>query len=244
MLSDTEKKLYSRQIMMIGEDGQNHLKNSMVIVAGCGGLGSPIVNYLAVAGVGNIRIIDMDNVELSNLNRQILHWHNDIEKDKVQSAGEKLAHINPYINVEIIADKITEDNAEELLGGADVIIDALDNYDTRFLLNRVAVKNNIALIHGAVHGFHGQMTTIIPGKTPCMECIFKKKPPKELFPIIGSTAGVVGTMQANEAIKYLLREDNLYTGRLVVWDGKNGTTEELKVCRNPSCEICGSCNEK
>lgn len=244
MLSDAEKKLYSRQIMMFGEDGQERLKNSKVVVAGCGGLGSPIVNYLAVAGVGHIRIIDMDSVELSNLNRQILHWHNDIGKDKVLSAGEKLEKINPYINVETVAIRITDDNVEELFGDADVIIDALDNYDTRFLLNRVAVEKNIALVHGAVHGFHGQMTTIIPGKTPCIECLFKRKPPKELFSIIGATAGVVGTMQANEAIKYLLGEEKLYTGRLVVWDGKNGTTEELKVCRNPSCEICGSCNEK
>ncbi|MBP2030260.1 adenylyltransferase/sulfurtransferase [Methanohalophilus levihalophilus] len=244
MLSDEEKELYSRQIMMIGEEGQNRLKSSKAVIAGCGGLGSPIVTYLAVAGVGNIRVIDMDSVEISNLNRQILHWHTDIEKDKVRSAGEKLEKINPYITVETIATKITEDNAEELLSDADIIIDALDNYEARFLLNRVAVRNKIALIHGAVHGFHGQMTTIVPGKTPCLECLFKRKPPKELFPIIGASAGVVGTMQANEAIKYLLGEDNLYTGRLVVWDGKNGTTEELKVCRNPSCEICGSCDEK
>ncbi|MDK2892332.1 HesA/MoeB/ThiF family protein [Methanohalophilus sp.] len=244
MLSDAEKKLYSRQIMMIGEEGQERLKKSRAVVAGCGGLGSPIINYLAVAGVGHIRIIDMDSVELSNLNRQILHWHYDMGKKKVCSAGEKLKDINPFITIETIGDRITDDNAKELLGDADVIIDALDNYDTRFLLNRIAVENNIALIHGAVHGIHGQMTTILPGKTPCIQCIFKRKPPKELFPIIGTTAGVVGTMQANEAIKYLLGEEDLYTGRMVVWDGKSGTTEELKISRNPSCEICWSCSEK
>lgn len=239
MLSENEKKLYGRQIMMIGENGQIRLKNSKAVVAGCGGLGSPIVNYLAVAGVGNIRVIDMDIVELSNLNRQILHWHSDIGKEKVRSAWEKVGKINPYIRIETTGEKITEDNAEELLGDADVIIDALDNYDARFLLNRIAVKRNIAFIHGAVHGFHGQVTTVIPGKTPCIACLFSKKPPKEVFPIIGATAGVVGTMQANEAIKYLLGEEDLYTGRLIVWDGKSGTTEELNICRNPSCKVCG-----
>jgi adenylyltransferase/sulfurtransferase len=244
MLDDTEKKLYSRQIMMFGGEGQESLKKASVTVAGCGGLGSPVIYYLAVAGVGKIRIIDMDTVELSNLNRQILHWHTDTGKGKVRSAGEKLARINPYVRVETVGEKITAGNAEGLVGDADVIIDALDNYETRFLLNRIAVIRKIPLIHGAVHGFHGQVTTVIPGKTPCLACLFRRIPPEEVSPVIGVTAGIIGAVQANEALKYLLGEGELYAGRMFVWDGKAGSAEELGVCRNPACEICGGYGEK
>jgi adenylyltransferase/sulfurtransferase len=239
MLTAADKELYSRQIMMIGEDKQEKLKKANVLVAGCGGLGSPVLNYLTVAGIGHIRLADRDTVELSNLNRQILHWHRDIGKAKSQSAKEKLEKLNPHIQVEAINTEINPENAEELVEGTDVIVDALDNYDTRILLNRVAIKKSIPLVHGAVHGFHGQLTTIIPGKTPCIECLIPEKPPHETFPILGCTAGVVGTMQANEVIKYLLGEEGLHTGHIVMWDGKNGTLEKMKICRRPNCPECG-----
>jgi adenylyltransferase/sulfurtransferase len=239
MLTVVDKELYSRQLMMIGEDGQDKLKGATVLVAGCGGLGSPILNYLAVAGIGHIRLIDKDTVERSNLNRQILHWHRDIGKSKSQSAEEKLAELNPNINLEAFNKEINADNADELVQGVDIIVDALDNYDTRVLLNRAAIRQFVPLVHGAVHGFHGQLTTIIPGKTPCIECLIPEKPPKEIFPIIGCTAGIVGAMQANEVIKYLLGREDLHSGHIVMWDGRNGTLDRMKICRRMDCPECG-----
>ncbi|APH38307.1 HesA/MoeB/ThiF family protein [Methanohalophilus halophilus] len=239
MLTAADKELYGRQVMMIGEDGQEKLKGATVLVAGCGGLGSPVLHYLAVAGIGHIRLIDKDTVELSNLNRQILHWHRDIGKAKSQSAEEKLAELNPNIRLEAFNTEINAENVDELIQGADIIVDALDNYETRMLLNRAAIRQSVPLVHGAVHGFHGQLTTVIPGKTPCIECLIPEKPPKEVFPIIGCTAGVVGTMQANEVIKYLLGEEGLHTGHIVMWDGKNGTLEKMRICRRPDCPECG-----
>ena len=239
MLDDTERELYSRQIMMFGEEGQEKLKKATVLVAGCGGLGSPILHYLAVAGIGHIRFVDKDTVEMSNLNRQILHWQRDIGKAKSQSAEEKLAELNPNIELEAFNTEINAENIDELIQGADIIVDALDNYETRMLLNRAAIRQSVPLVHGAVNGFHGQLTTVIPGKTPCIECLIPEKPPKEVFPIIGCTAGVVGTMQANEVIKYLLDEEGLHTGHIVMWDGKNGTLEKMKICRRSDCPECG-----
>ena len=239
MLDATEKELYSRQIMIFGEEGQEKLKSATVLVAGCGGLGSPIMHYLAVAGIGHIRLVDKDTVEQSNLNRQILHWHRDIGKSKSQSAEEKLAELNPNIELEAFNTEISAENIDELIQGADIIVDALDNYETRMLLNRAAIRQSVPLVHGAVNGFHGQLTTVIPGKTPCIECLIPEKPPKEVFPILGCTAGVVGTMQANEVIKYLLDEEGLHTGHIVMWDGKNGTLEKMRICRRPDCPECG-----
>ncbi|HSA38396.1 MAG TPA: HesA/MoeB/ThiF family protein, partial [Methanoregula sp.] len=163
MLSERERERYKRQMMLFGDDGQERLKNAHIFVAGAGGLGSPVSLYLAVAGVGTITIVDMDVVDQSNLNRQILHNDRDIGKKKTVSAAEKLTAINPDITIHAIDIRIDEGNAARLIGNADGIVDAMDNYPIRYLLNDSAIKKEIPLFHGAIRGFYGQATTIIPG---------------------------------------------------------------------------------
>jgi len=240
MLSERERERYKRQILLFGEEGQERLKRAHIFIAGAGGLGSPIAIYLAVAGVGTITIVDMDVVDQSNLNRQILHSDRDVGKKKTVSALEKLREYNADITVNAVDTTITAENIRELVGRADGIVDAMDNYPVRYLLNRVAVEKKIPFFHGAIRGFYGQATTILPGKTPCLECIFPKAPPKEVFPVVGATPGVIGTVQATEVIKYLTGQGSLLEGRLFIWDGLTSTSEEIAVCRNPSCPACGT----
>lgn len=225
--------------MLFGEEGQEKLKESKVFVAGAGGLGSPVSTYLAVAGVGKIIIADFDFVEKSNLNRQFLHHEKDIGRNKIESAKEKLLSLNPEIEVEVIKEKITDENADYVVPTCDLIIDALDNFDTRHVLNRLAVKRKIPLIHGAVSGYRGQVTTIIPGKTPCLCCIFPTSFKKEVFPVLGTTPGVIGTIQANEAIKFITGQGNLLENRLLLWDGLSCSFCDLDVKKTENCPICG-----
>ncbi|AKB81409.1 Dinucleotide-utilizing enzymes involved in molybdopterin and thiamine biosynthesis family 2 [Methanosarcina barkeri 3] len=230
---------YIRQIMLFGEEGQEKLKKATALVVGAGGLGSPISTYLAVAGVGKIVLADFDSVELSNLNRQFLHHEKDVGIEKIKSAEEKLFSLNPEIKVETIREKITDENADSIVPPCDIIIDALDNFDTRHVLNRFAVKRNIPLVHGAVSGYRGQATTIIPGKTPCLCCIFPTSFKKEVFPVLGTTPGVIGAIQANEAIKYLTGQGELLENRLLLWDGLSCSFSELKINKSENCPICG-----
>ena len=225
--------------MLFGNEGQERLFKAHIFIAGAGGLGSPVSLYLAVAGVGTISIADMDTVDLTNLNRQILHSDRDIGKKKAVSAEEKLAAINPDIRINAIDTRIDEGNAARLVGNADGIVDAMDNYPTRYLLNDVAIQKEIPLFHGGIHGFYGQATTIIPKKTPCLKCIFPKAPPREVFPVVGATAGVIGTVQATEVLKYLLQSGDLLAGRLFFWDGLAGRAEEIHAERIPRCPACG-----
>ncbi len=231
---------YIRQIMLFGEDGQEKLRRAKVFVAGAGGLGSPVSTYLAVAGVGKIILADFDSVDLSNLNRQFLHHEKDIGREKIKSAEEKLLSMNPEIKVETIREKITDENAGSIVPPCDLIIDALDNFDTRHVLNRLAVERNIPLIHGAVSGYRGQATTIIPGKTPCLCCIFPSSFKKEVFPVLGTTPGVIGSIQANEAIKYLTGQGKLLENRLLLWDGLSCSFSELNVNKTENCPVCGT----
>jgi adenylyltransferase/sulfurtransferase len=230
--------------MLFGEDGQERLKKANIFIAGAGGLGSPVSIYLAVAGVGTITIIDMDVVEETNLNRQILHYDRDIGRKKTTSAEEKLQELNPDIIINAIDKKIDASNAKKLVGNADGIVDAMDNYPTRYLLNDVAIAKQIPFFHGGIRGFYGQATTIIPGTTPCLKCIFPKAPPKEVFPVIGVTAGIIGTIQSNEVIKYLTGTGDLLANRLFIWDGMQSHAEEIRIEKNPSCEACGGMGKK
>ena len=238
MFSQRELDRYKRQMMLFGEEGQERLKKAHIFIAGAGGLGSPVSIYLAVAGVGTITIVDMDVVDLTNLNRQILHFDRDIGKKKTASAEEKLQALNPDIKINAIDVRIEESNAVKLIGKADGIVDAMDNYPTRYLLNDIAIAKEIPFFHGGIRGFYGQVTTIIPGKTPCLKCIFPKAPPKEVFPVVGVTPGIIGTIQANEVIKYLIGSGELLTNRLFIWDGMQAHAEEICVERNPVCEAC------
>jgi adenylyltransferase/sulfurtransferase len=239
MLSERERDRYRRQILLFGEEGQERLKKARIFIAGAGGLGSPVAIYLAVAGVGTLTVVDSDVVDQTNLNRQVLHSDRDIGEKKILSAQEKLGELNPDITIRAIDAHIDEDNAARLVGRAAGIVDALDNYPARYVLNRVALGKGIPLFHGAIRGMYGQATTIIPGKTPCLACIFPKAPPEEVFPVVGVTPGLIGMVQATEVLKYLLGEGELLAGRLFLWDGFQGQATEVCVERNPSCGTCG-----
>jgi adenylyltransferase/sulfurtransferase len=238
MLTHEETERYQRQILLFGDKGQQALKDSAVLIAGAGGLGSPVAYYLAVAGVGHIRIVDHDRVERSNLNRQILHREQDIGVPKVDSAQEKLEEMNPDIAIDARKTTIDARTIPALLKGVDVIVDAMDNYPTRYILNRAAVHRRIPLMHGAIHGFCGQATTIIPGESACLRCLFPHPPPPERFPVVGVAPGIIGLIQAHEALKYLLGIGTLLENRLLLWDGLSCTIEEIPFARNPGCEDC------
>ncbi|HEJ83908.1 MAG TPA: HesA/MoeB/ThiF family protein, partial [Desulfobacteraceae bacterium] len=236
-----ERKRYDRQIMMeeIGERGQERLKEAKVFVAGAGGLGSPIAIYLAVAGIGHIRMVDHDRVELSNLNRQILHWDDDIGKKKVDSAKEKLSRLNPAVRVEVLNQTIAEDNVLNLVDGFDAIVDAMDNLPTRYILNMVAVEKGIPFFHGAVSGLEGRAMTIIPGKSACLRCLYRGPIPKEKFPVIGVTPAVIASIQATEVIKYIVGMGELLTNTLFIYDGLNMEFHRFAIKQNPECDHCG-----
>ena len=241
MLTENELTRYDRQIMMkgIGKDGQEKLKKARVFVAGAGGLGSPISIYLAVAGVGAIRLADHDTIELSNLNRQILHGDGDLGKRKVDSAIQKLQNMNKDITVEAVAEMITEESASKLVGDCDLIVDATDNLPTRYVLNRAAIEKSIPFFHGAVYGFEGRATTIIPGKTACLWCIYQGRITGGKFPVIGVAPAVIGCLQATEVIKYITGIGELLTDQLLIYDGLNLEFTKLEVKRDPHCQHCG-----
>ncbi len=242
MLTPSERERYDRQIMIgeIGQDGQEKLKQSRVVIAGAGGLGSPIAIYLTAAGIGMIRMIDHDQVALSNLNRQVLHWEEDIGRKKVDSARTKLRNLNREVEIEAIAETITEGNISRLVDGCDVIVDAMDNLPARYLLNRCAIEKNIPFFHGAVNGFEGRVMTILPGETACLRCMYRGPVPEEKFPVIGVTPAVIGSIQATEVIKYLAGIGKLMTNRLLIYDGLKVTFSEFRVNKNPDCDHCGS----
>jgi adenylyltransferase/sulfurtransferase len=239
MITDEEQNRYHRQILMLGEPGQERLKESRVLIAGAGGLGTVVSTYLAAAGVGILRIVDCDVVEQSNFNRQILHWSYDLGRPKTASVAEKLAALNPLIHVEEVSRRIDETNIDEMTETCDLIVDAMDNFPTRYLLNRTALRKGIPFIHGAVRGLFGQATTVLPGKTPCLRCIFPGTPPPEVFPIIGATCGVIGSVEATEAIKLITGRGELLAGRLFIWDGLALSADSLTIERNPACPDCG-----
>ncbi len=242
MLTPNERERYDRQIMIgeIGQKGQEKLKRSRVIIAGAGGLGSSIAIYLTAAGIGMIRMIDHDQVALSNLNRQILHWEEDIGRKKVDSARTKLRNLNSAVEIEAIAETITEGNISHFVDGCDVIVDAMDNLPGRYLLNRCAIEKNIPFSHGAVNGFEGRVMTILPGKTACLRCMYRGPVPQEKFPVIGVAPAVIGSIQATEVIKYLIGIGKLLTNRLLIYDGLKVTFNEFIIHRNPNCDHCGS----
>jgi len=243
MLDPKEKERYARQLRLFGEEGQEKLKGTRAFIAGAGGLGSAISIYMAAAGFGRIRIADSDFVELSNLNRQILHWSSDVGRSKAGSAKETLQGINPEIEVEAIVETIDEESIGSLLQGCDLILDAMDNFATRYLLNRAAMQRRIPLFHGAICGYQGQATTIIPGRTACLRCIFPRAPPAATFPAIGSTCGVIGGIQVTEAIKYVLGSGELLLNRLVLWDGEECSMDEVACQRIPGCKDCSYLEE-
>ncbi len=229
---------YTRQLPIIGRDGQENLHRARVFIAGAGGLGTVISTYLCLAGVGSIIIADSDIVEESNFNRQFLHWTEDLGKRKIDSLEQKLSRMNPEVLIETRTDRIDANTVNDMVRGCNLIIDALDNFSTRYVLNRAALRETIPFIHGAVEGFYGQATTILPRRSPCLRCIFPQSPPARTTPVIGATCGIIGSVQATEAIKYLCGQGELLAGRLLLWDALRTEMNLVDVARNPSCRDC------
>ncbi len=237
---------YARQIMMDGwgEEGQRRLARSTVLVAGAGGLGSPASLYLAAAGVGHLRVCDFDAVDWSNLNRQVLHDPSRIGMGKAASARMTLSELNPDVRVAPLSLKIDETNVAEVVGDADVIIDAMDNFPTRYVLNDCAMRQGIPLVHGSVWGMDGRLTFLHPPRTPCLRCLFPEAPPREVFPVAGPTPGVIGCLQALEALKYLTGVGKLMEGRMLAWDGALMEFQTVSVSRDPLCAACGDTSRR
>jgi molybdopterin/thiamine biosynthesis adenylyltransferase len=240
-LSPRELERYHRQLILPGwgEETQARLRASSVFIAGAGGLGSPVAQYLAAAGVGTLRICDSGKVELSNLNRQLLHSDRDLGKPKVRSAARTVRRVNPQVRVVPLREAIDEDSVEELVGDAQLILDCLDNFPTRQVLNALAVRRGLPMIHAGVTGYSGQITFLHPPATACLACIVPQSPPQEVFPILGATAGLLGCLQALEALKYLSGSGPLLVGRMLFCDGEAMQFQEVAIQKDPHCPVCG-----
>jgi adenylyltransferase/sulfurtransferase len=225
-----------------GEEAQLRLKNATALVAGLGGLGSPVALYLAAAGVGHLRLVDMDDVELSNLSRQVLHWDEDVGKAKVISASQKIRRVNPTTHIEEFDLAIDDENVFELSTNCEVILDATDNFSVRYALNAAAVEQRVPLIHGAVYGYEGRMASVIPGKTACLRCIYPHAhphaPQRAVFPVLGTTPGVIALLQATEAIKSLTGSGVVLKDEMLIYDGETMNFDKVRVSRNRRCDSC------
>jgi molybdopterin-synthase adenylyltransferase len=243
--SEDQFRRYARHIVLaeVGGKGQARLLASRVLVVGAGGLGSPAALYLAAAGVGTLGLCDDDVVDLSNLQRQILHGTKDVGRAKVESGRDAVARVNPDVHVRLHPLRITAANAAETIAGYDVVVDGSDNFDTKFLLNDVAVARGVPLVIGGILRFSGQVMTVLP-RSACYRCVFEEAPPPGLAPacqeagVLGAVAGVVGSLQAVEVVKVLLGCGAPYADRILVWDALPGGFREVAVSRRPGCPAC------
>lgn len=250
-LEPDERERYSRHLLMpeVGEEGQLALRRSRVLMIGAGGLGSPAALYLAAAGVGTLGIIDDDVVDRSNLQRQILHTDDRVGRPKTNSARETLLALNPDVEVNTFAERLTSENAERLLAGYDVVVDGSDNFATRYLVNDVCVRFGIPNVHGSIYRFEGQVSVFWPGRKetpgPCYRCLYPEPPPPELAPscaeagVLGVLPGVVGTLEAVETVKLVLGVGEPLVGKLLHYDALNTTFTIFEVDRDPDCDWCG-----
>ncbi len=242
-LTEEELKRYHRQILFepFGREGQKRLKAAHALVVGLGGLGSPVAMYLCMGGIGKLSIVDTDIVTPSNLNRQPLHWESNIGIKKVDSAKEKLVRMNPRVDIVAINKRITQETVRTILKGVDVAVDCLDNMASRYVLNRACIESQIPLIHGGVYGMVGQLTTILPSKTPCLECIFPKveEADQEPIPVFGPTAGTIASLQALETIKLLSETGTLLAGHLLYFNGEVMKCHLVDVQARDDCPVCG-----
>ncbi|HGY09865.1 MAG TPA: molybdopterin-synthase adenylyltransferase MoeB [Oceanithermus profundus] len=247
MWSREELDRYARHMILpeVGPEGQARLKAASVLVVGAGGLGSPLLMYLAAAGVGRIGIVEDDVVDLSNLQRQVLYGTADVGRPKAEAAAERLAALNPHVRVEAHPHRLTSENALELFGSYDVIVDASDNFPTRYLVNDAAVLTDKPLVYGAIHRFDGQVSVFHHQGGPCYRCLFPKPPKPGSVPscaqagVFGVLPGVVGSLMATEVLKLLLGIGRPLSGRLLLYDGLEAEFRELKVARDPACPVCG-----
>jgi molybdopterin/thiamine biosynthesis adenylyltransferase len=229
---------YERQLIIFGDEGQKKLKDAKVGVVGCGGLGTNVLTALASAGVGHLTIADGDVPAISNLNRQFIYREGQ-ERKKAELMKEWLTSINPDITVEHHTVKVTPENADAILGKSDIIVDCLDNFPARRQINEYAVKSRKTLVHAGVVGYHGQVTVVIPGKTPCLECILKAVEKRPILPSIGAVVSFIGAAEAAEVIKLITGTGEPLIGKLFVADLKTNEFEVLDLIKDPNCKVCG-----
>ena len=245
-LTDAQKQRYSRHLLIpeVGSTGQAKLLSSKVLLIGAGGLGSPAALYLAAAGVGTIGLIDFDVVDLSNLQRQVLHTNDRVGEKKVESARKTINALNPDVTVVGHDDMLVAANVERIIAGYDVVVDGTDTFETRYILNDAAVLAGIPVVHASVFRFEGQLTTFVPYEGPCYRCLYPTPPPPELAPgcsvagVLGVVPGIMGLLQANEVLKILLRIGMTLAGRLLLFDALETEFTELRLRRDPACPVC------
>src|SRR5216683_7196878 len=246
-LAPEQAQRYSRHLLIpeIGERGQLKLLASKVLLIGAGGLGSPAALYLAAAGVGTLGIVDSDVVDATNLQRQILHTTERIGEPKTESARQTLEALNPDVKIVGYQERLTSENIDRILSEYDVVVDGADNFPTRYLLNDASVKWNKPVVHGSIYRFEGQVTVFKPHEGPCYRCLFPTPPPPELAPscaeggVLGVLPGVIGSLQASEALKLALGIGEPLIGRLLLFDALAATFDEVKLRRDPDCPVCG-----
>jgi sulfur-carrier protein adenylyltransferase/sulfurtransferase len=247
-LTPEQRARYSRHLLIpeVGEEGQQRLLDARVLLVGAGGLGSPASLYLAAAGVGTLGIVDADVVDESNLQRQIVHSTERLGEAKVESAKRTIEALNPDVRVVAYQERLTSENVDRILAdGWDVIVDGADNFPTRYLVNDASVWSGIPVVHGSIFRFEGQVTLFQPGVGPCYRCLFPQPPPPELAPscaeggVLGVLPGIIGSIQANEALKLILDRGDSLAGRLLLFDALGTTLDEVTVRRNPDCPVCG-----
>jgi sulfur-carrier protein adenylyltransferase/sulfurtransferase len=247
-LDAPQRARYSRHLLIpeVGEEGQLKLLDSKILLIGAGGLGSPASLYLAAAGVGRLGIVDADVVDESNLQRQIIHSTERLGEPKVESARRTIEALNPDVQVVAYKERLTSENVERILAdGWDVIVDGADNFPTRYLVNDASVWHDIPVVHGSIYRFEGQVTVFKPGAGPCYRCLFPTPPPPELAPscaeggVLGVLPGIIGSLQANEALKLALGIGEPLVGRLLLFDALATEFNEMKLRRDPDCPVCG-----
>lgn len=246
MLSNEQAERYRRNILLagLGPEGQARLLNSGVLLVGAGGLGSPAALYLAAAGVGRIGLLDGDRVEVSNLQRQILHGTPDVGRPKAESGRDRLLNLNPGLRIEAINGRLTDDNAGELIGQYDLVLDCTDNFETRFSLNDTCLSMNRPFVYAGVLAYIGQVMFVMPGEGPCFRCLYPQAPSGNLpdcstVGVLGAVPGVIGALQACEAVKFLAGIGELLVGRLLTYDALSATFMEVALERDPWCPACG-----
>lgn len=246
-LTERQIERYSRQIILpeVGGQGQERLLAGRVLIVGIGGLGSPAALYLAAAGVGTIGIMDADVVDLTNLQRQVIHFTPDVGRSKVESAAEKMRAINPDVRVQVYRERLTAANARDILSRYDFVVDATDSFPSKFLVSDACHFAARPYVHAGILRFEGQIMTVRPGRTACYRCVFPEPPPAGAVPscaqagVLGVLAGVVGTLQATEAVKFLLGVGDLLTDRLLVYDALKMSFRRVALKRSPRCPLCG-----
>ena len=242
-LTEEERAIYEWQIWVdgLGEAGQAKLKASSALISRVGGLGGPLAQSLAAAGIGKLVLAHAGNTKPSDLNRQILQTHDQLGKSRVESCRRRLLDLNPRLEVEVVAENVTEENVARLVGAADLVFDCAPLFRERLLLNRECVRLGKPLIEAAMFELEGQLTTIIPGQTPCLACLYPEIPPgwKREFPVIGAVSATVANLAALEGIKLIAGFGELLTGKLLIFDARTMAFRKIALKRNPDCPVCG-----